>query len=125
MIELAEAKLKVLDCSPHQNFKLQPKDLDQQISSKSKVLILNSPNNPSGAVFSTDELKALGEVLRAHPQIYILSDDIYNELCFSQAVAPHLLQVCPDLKDRTLCIKCCFQKLFHARLESGLGCWKS
>ena len=104
MIELAEAKLKTLHCQPHHNFKLQPKDLNQQISSKSKILILNSPNNPSGAVFSGDELKALGEVLRAHPHIYILSDDIYNELCFSQAVAPHLLQVCPDLKDRTLCI---------------------
>ena len=104
MTELAGAKLKALYCHPYHNFKLQPKDLDQEISSKSKVLILNSPNNPSGAVFSTSELKALGEVLRAHPQIYILSDDIYNELYFSQAVAPHLLQACPDLKDRVLCI---------------------
>ena len=104
MVELVEAKLKTLHCQVQNNFKLQPKDLDQCISSKSKVLILNSPNNPSGAVFSESELKALGEVLRAHPQVYVLSDDIYNELCFSQTVAPHLLQVCPDLKDRVLCI---------------------
>ena len=104
MTELAGAKMKAIGSHPHHHFKLQPKDLEQQISSKSKILLLNSPNNPSGAVLNASELKALGEVLKAHPQIYVLSDDIYNELYFSGTVAPHLLQVCPDLKDRVLCI---------------------
>ena len=104
MAELAQAQIKVLYASANQNFKLKPEELKRQIGSKSKILILNSPNNPSGAVYSHDELKALGGVLRAYPDIYVLSDDIYNELCFSQPVAPHLLMACPDLKDRVLCI---------------------
>ena len=104
MAELASAEFKPIPTRLSEGFKLGPEDLDKHISKKSKLLILNSPNNPTGAVFSLSELKALGEVLRAHPHIYILSDDIYNELSFSQAVAPHLLMACPDLQDRTLAV---------------------
>ena len=103
-VELAGAKLVPLPTTPDHNFKLQPKTLSQHITKKSKVLILNSPNNPTGAVYSQKELKAIAEILIKHPQITILSDDIYNHLYFEGDMAPHILQVCPELKHRTLCI---------------------
>lgn len=104
MVDLAGAKLVPIPTHREENFKLQPATLEKYITKKSKVLILNSPNNPTGAVFSCEELKALAQVLSAHPQIYVLSDDIYNHLYFAGSMAPHLLQVCPELKDRVLAI---------------------
>ena len=104
MVELAQAHLVSIPTRVEENFKLKPETLKKYITKKSKVLILNSPNNPSGAVFSANEWKSLAEVLMEHPQLYILSDDIYNHLYFLDPIAPHLLQVCPDLKDRVLSI---------------------
>ena len=104
MVELAGAHLVPIPSLPEENFKLKPEILKKYITEKSKVLILNSPNNPSGAVFSRLEWEALAKVLREYPQLYVLSDDIYNHLYFSGPIAPHLLQVAPDLKDRVLAI---------------------
>ena len=104
MVELAEAKLVVINTRAEEKFKLQPKDLKKNLTQKSKLLILNSPNNPTGAVFSESELKALAEVIRKYPNLYVLSDDIYNHLSFEEEMAPHILKVCPDLKDRVLII---------------------
>ena len=104
MVELAGAVLVPIPCVLEENFKLKPETLKKHITEKSKVLILNSPNNPSGAVFSLSEWEALAKVLRQYPQLYVLSDDIYNHLYFSGPMAPHLLQVAPDLKDRVLAI---------------------
>ena len=104
MVELAQARLVPVPTQPEEHFKLRPENLRKHITKKSKVLILNSPNNPSGAVLSRSDLSALAEVLLEYPQIYVLSDDIYNHLYFSGPMAPHLLQVCPDLKDRVLSI---------------------
>ena len=104
MVELAQARLVPIASLPEENFKLQPEALEKHITQKSKVLILNSPNNPSGAVFSSSEWEALAEVLRRHPRLCILSDDIYNHLYFSGPMAPHILQIAPDLKDRVLAI---------------------
>ncbi len=104
MVELAQARLIPVPTCVEKNFKLQPEVLKKYITKKSKILILNSPNNPSGAVFSESDLKALADVLRLYPEIYVLSDDIYNHLYFSGSMAPHLLKVAPDLKDRVLCI---------------------
>ncbi len=104
MVELAQARLVPIPTQVDEDFKLKPDTLKKYITKKSKVLIVNSPNNPSGAVFSESEWKALSEVLMEYPQLYILSDDIYNHLYFSGPMAPHLLQVCPDLKDRVLSI---------------------
>ncbi len=104
MVELAKGCLVPIPTTPEQQFKLGSDQLRKHISKKSKILILNSPNNPSGAVFTFEELKAIGEVLRENPHIYVFSDDIYNRLCFTNPLAPHLLQACPDLKERVLCI---------------------
>lgn len=104
MVELAKGKLVPLPTERDQNFKLQPEVLKRHLSSRSRILVLNSPNNPSGYVFSAEELEKLAEVLKSHPRLFVLSDDIYNHLYFSGKMAPHLLQVCPELKDRVLCV---------------------
>ena len=104
IVELAQARTVPIPTSSEDGFKLKPNTLKKYITEKSKILLLNSPNNPSGAVLNTFDLEALSKVLMEHPQIYILSDDIYNHLYFSGPMAPHILQVCPDLKERVLSI---------------------
>lgn len=104
MVELAQAQLISMPTKAEQNFKLQPEILEKHITKKTKILMLNSPNNPSGTVYTQSELKALGEVLKKHKQVYILSDDIYNHLYFLGNIAPHLLHVCPELQSRVLVI---------------------
>lgn len=82
---------------PNSEYKLDFKSLEKNINDKSRLLILNSPNNPSGAVYSKKELLNLYEVLKDHPQITIICDDIYNQLCFdSSDRAPSLLDIADD-----------------------------
>lgn len=105
MIELAQAKFKAVTCGADSNFKILPAQLENAINANTKAIIFNSPSNPTGMVYTRDELKALADILRKHPDVIILSDDIYNRLMFSgEPVAPHILHVAPDLKDRTLCM---------------------
>jgi aspartate aminotransferase len=66
------------------------------------MVVINSPSNPTGAVYSGDELAALGAVLRQHPQVLIASDDMYEHIRMDDAAFVNILNVCPDLKDRTL-----------------------
>ena len=103
MIELAEAKFKAVTCGAESHFKILPAQLEKAINANTKAIIFNSPSNPTGMVYTLSELEALAAVLRKHPHVVILSDDIYNRLMFSgEAVAPHILHIAPDLKDRTL-----------------------
>ncbi len=102
MVELAEGKPRIVVCDEKVNFKLTPELLRSAITPKTKVLILNSPSNPTGKVYSREELAALANVLREYPQIAVISDDIYNRLVFNGKLAPHLLQVAPDLRDRVV-----------------------
>ena len=85
-----------------QNFKITPAQLDAAITPKTKWLILNSPSNPSGAAYSRAELKALAQVLVKHPQVWILSDDIYEHLVYDDFEFTTIAQVEPALYDRTL-----------------------
>lgn len=103
MVELAEATPKIVVCGPEANFKLTPQQLESAINPKTKVLLLNSPSNPTGMFYSKDELAKVAEVLRRHPRVIVISDDIYNRLCHENCeLAPHLLQVAPDLRDRVV-----------------------
>lgn len=105
MIELADARAKVVTCDEKTNFKITPELLENAISAKTKGFLFCSPSNPTGLMYTAEELKALGEVLKKHPQIIIISDDMYNRLVFDGTkVAPHILQVMPELKDRTVII---------------------
>ena len=83
-------------------FKLKPETLEAAITPKTKWLILNSPSNPSGAAYTEAELKALGEVLKKHPQVWILTDDMYEHLTFDGFKYTTIAQVTPELYDRTL-----------------------
>lgn len=83
-------------------FKLQPGELDAAITEKTKWVILNTPNNPSGAVYSKTELEGLAQVLRKHPHVLIMSDEIYEHFVYGDAVHISFVNVAPDLKDRTL-----------------------
>lgn len=102
MVELADGFPRIAVCDEASDFKLTPKILEAAITPKTKVLLLNSPSNPTGKTYSRDELKAIADVLRKHPQIAVISDDIYNRLCFTEKLAPHLLQVAPDLRPRVV-----------------------
>lgn len=83
-------------------FKLRAADLEAAITPKTRWLILNSPSNPSGAAYTKDELKALAEVLLRHPQVWILTDDMYEHLMFDDMPFWTIAQVEPALYDRTL-----------------------
>jgi aspartate aminotransferase len=84
------------------NYKITPEQLEAAITSKTRWLILNSPSNPTGAAYSALELQALGEVLLKHPQVLLLTDDMYEHIWYAQQPFATMLQVCPDLYDRTL-----------------------
>ena len=83
-------------------FKLKPEDLEAAITPKTRWLLLNSPSNPSGAAYTRAELKALAEVLLRHPQVWILTDDMYEHLVFGDFKFSTIAQVEPALYDRTL-----------------------
>ena len=83
-------------------FKLGPAELEKAITPRTRWLILNSPSNPSGAAYTKDELKALAEVLLRHPQVWILTDDMYEHLMFDDMPFWTIAQVEPGLYDRTL-----------------------
>lgn len=84
--------------------KLTPDDLESAITDRTTWLILNSPGNPSGAIYTEQELAALAEVLRRHPAVSVLSDEIYSEISFTGAPAPSLAPVAPDLRHRVLVV---------------------
>ncbi|HUH24142.1 MAG TPA: pyridoxal phosphate-dependent aminotransferase [Brevundimonas sp.] len=85
-------------------FKLRPEVLDAAITPKTKWLILNSPSNPTGAAYTRAELEALAVVLRRHPQVWILTDDMYEHLVYGGFEYLTIAQVAPDLYDRTLTV---------------------
>ncbi len=85
-----------------QKYKITPAQLDAAITPKTRWLILNSPSNPTGAAYSATELKALGDVLVRHPHVMILSDDMYEHIWYADTPFATIVQVCPELYDRTL-----------------------
>lgn len=104
MALLAEGEPVVVPCSQNAGFKLQAEDLEQAITGKTKWLILNSPSNPTGAAYTADELKALAEVLLRHPQVYVMTDDMYEKLIYDGFEFATLAQVEPKLLSRTLTV---------------------
>ncbi|WP_323019767.1 pyridoxal phosphate-dependent aminotransferase [Pararhodobacter sp.] len=91
-------------CGADSGFRLTPAALEAAIMPRTKWLFLNMPGNPSGAVYGMDELKALGAVLARHPQVLILSDEIYEHILFDGRAFVSFGQACPELRDRTLVV---------------------
>ncbi|MHA7685804.1 pyridoxal phosphate-dependent aminotransferase [Cupriavidus sp. PET2-C1] len=102
MVQLCGATPVVVQCGAEVGFKLNPAALAQAITPRTRWIILNSPSNPTGAVYSHDELAALAQVLLDNPQVLVLSDDIYEHLTFDGAKFYTIAQVEPRLKERTL-----------------------
>lgn len=105
MAELASATPRLVLCNEESHFKITAEALRKNINAKTKVFLFCSPSNPTGFVYTQEELKAIGEVLKEYPQICIISDDMYNRLMFDGSLcAPHILQTTPELKNRTVII---------------------
>jgi aspartate aminotransferase len=102
MVLLAGGEPRFAETSASDGFKLRPNTLEAAITPRTKWLILNSPSNPTGAAYSAEELRALGEVLKRHPQVWILTDDMYEHLLYDGFKFSTIAEVVPELYDRTL-----------------------
>jgi aspartate aminotransferase len=104
MVLLADGVPVPVECPEAVGFKLQPADLEKAITPKTKWLILNSPNNPTGAAYTRAQLKALTDVLVKHPHVWVMTDDMYEHLNYDGFEFTTPAQVEPSLYDRTLTI---------------------
>ena len=102
IVLLAEGKPVIVQCPENQNFKLTADKLEKSITDKTKWLMLNSPSNPTGSLYSKQELKELAEVLLKYPQVLIMSDDIYEKVIYDNLEFTTIASVEPKLKDRCL-----------------------
>ena len=102
IVLLAEGIPVIVECSQEQNFKITAKQLEENISAKTKWLMLNSPSNPTGFIYSKEELKELAKVLLKHPDVLIMSDDIYEKIIYDGLQFSTLASVEPSLKNRCL-----------------------
>ena len=102
IVALSDGTAVVVPCGPNANFKLRAEQLEEAITPRTKWIIINSPNNPTGSAYSAAELRPLCDVLLRHPEVWILADDIYEKLVYGDFEAVTVAQVEPRLRDRTL-----------------------
>ena len=102
IVLLAEGKPVIVPCPEDQNFKLTADQLEKSITDKTKWLMLNSPSNPTGSLYSKQELQKLADVLLKYPQVLIMSDDIYEKVIYDDLEFSTIASVEPKLKDRCL-----------------------
>ena len=101
IVLLAGGAPVILECNEKQEFKINPLELEKSITKKTKWVILNSPSNPTGACYSEEDIKEIANVLKKHPHVYILSDDIYEHVTYERFKFFTIAQI-DDLKDRVL-----------------------
>ena len=104
MAILVEGHPVVLDCSLENNFKINPQDLENKITNRTKWVILNSPSNPTGAFYSEQELQNLAKILLKHPHVWVMCDDLYEHIIFDDLKFKNILQVDNKLKSRTFVV---------------------
>ncbi len=102
MVLLAEGEPVIVECLADADFKLTAAQLEAAITPKTKMMFLNSPSNPTGMAYSAEDLKALGEVIRKHPNIVVATDDMYEKIMFDGKTFATFAEVNPDLIDRTI-----------------------
>ena len=102
IVLIAEGKPVIVQAGIEQGFKMTPAQLEAAITPKTKMMVINSPSNPSGAVYTLADLQALGAVLRKHPQVLISTDDMYEHIALTDAKFVNILNACPDLYARTM-----------------------
>jgi aspartate aminotransferase len=99
---VAEGKPVIVNCGIEQGFKITPAQLAAAITPKTKLFMINSPSNPTGAVYTLAELQALGEVLKKHPHVLVATDDMYEHVNLSGEKFVNILNATPELKDRCI-----------------------
>ncbi len=104
MVRLGDGEPVIASCPGSSGFKLTPEGLKQCISDRTRMLILNSPGNPTGRAYSRQEYQALGAVLDRHPEIWILTDEIYEAIYWGEQPVTPFLCACPQLAQRTLVV---------------------
>ncbi len=104
MVLLADGKPVTVLAGKEQSYKISPSQLAAAITNKTKLIILNSPNNPTGAAYTRAEIRALGEVLMKHPRVVICTDEIYEHVYWGQEPFASFASVCPELYDRTVTV---------------------
>ena len=104
MVKLADARPAILAATVENDYKITARELQNTLNENTRMLILNSPSNPTGKVYTEEEYKALGDVLIEHPKVFIACDDIYEHIYWGSKPYRTLLNVCPELADRTLVI---------------------
>lgn len=104
MAKLADANPVIVKTDFASHFKMSPAQLNAAITDKTRIIVLNSPSNPTGVAYSADELRALGEVILRHPGIIVASDDIYEHSLWNHLPFTNILNVCPELYDRCIVI---------------------
>ena len=104
MVRLCEGIPVIVQCPMSAGFKITAEQLEQAITPKTKWLMLNSPSNPSGAEYTAAELEALAEVLLRHPQVWMMSDDIYEKIRYLDTPFPTMAAVVPEMASRCLTI---------------------
>ena len=102
MVKIAEGVPVIIETNAQARFKITPEQLDNAITDKTKLVVLNSPSNPSGMAYSKAEFIALGEVLRKYPDVLIATDDMYEHILWTEESFNNILTVNPDLYDRTI-----------------------
>jgi aspartate aminotransferase len=102
--EIVGAKPAIIKADIDSRFKITPEQLSAAITERSRLIILNTPSNPTGIAYSRAELEALGEVLKAYPNIVVATDDIYEHIRWIDAPFTNALMACPDLHDRTIVV---------------------
>lgn len=102
MAKLAGAETVIIKTNAEGNLKISPEQLQAAITNKTRLLILNSPSNPTGVCYTQDELAALGNVLKNHPDIIIATDDIYEHILWGQESFKNIVNVCPELYERSV-----------------------
>ena len=104
MVKIAGADPVIIDAGIDQDFRITPGELAAAITPRTRLFVLNSPSNPTGASYSEAELRALGDVLAEHPQVVIASDDIYEHIYWGAQPFCSFASACPDLADRTVTV---------------------
>ncbi|MBE9550284.1 MAG: pyridoxal phosphate-dependent aminotransferase [Proteobacteria bacterium] len=102
MVKLADGFPVIINTTREQDFKINARQLETAITDSTRLIIINSPSNPTGKAYSRSELLALGEVLRQHPRIAVVTDDIYEHIYWGEGEFLTLLNVCPDLREQVI-----------------------
>jgi aspartate aminotransferase len=100
--DIVGAKINVMHCGPEQNYKLTPAQLDAALARKPRVFLFNNPSNPTGMVYTGEEIAALAEVLAKHPDTWVISDDIYNSMVFDGIGYHNFVFTQPALRERVI-----------------------